>query len=258
VSAGSTRLAVLDAGDPKPHAARLIEYDCQAGYAVLKADGISGAPTLAFGSSAALKPGETLVALGRDGGRATVGSTIVSALAGDAYFPDPADPDRQIAVSDSLTADGRVLRGAGGVPLLNVGGQVVGVTLPTADGPTSATAAAMLQPGVQQVVGGSALAVGGLGAAWLDVSSEQAALRGGTAGAQLTAIDAGGPAATAGLQTGDVITQMDDLPVDDAHPLSLDLRSRFQPGQHVTISYVRSGRPAQVSLTLASQRPTCA
>lgn len=259
VVAGSTRLQVLMAGDSKPHAAHLIDYDCPAGYAVLKADGISGAPTLTLGDSGALKPGETLVALGRGPAGPEVASTIVSALALDAYFADPADPNRQVGVADSLLAGGRVLQGAGGAPLLNVGGQVVGVTLPAAAGtPTAATASAMVQAGVQQVVAGSPLAVGGLGAAWLDVGAEQAALSGGVVGAQLSTVDAGGPAATAGLQTGDVITQVDAVTVDAAHPLSLDLRSRFQPGQRVTVTYVRAGHQAQAILTLASQHPSCA
>lgn len=259
VVAGSTKLVVLVAGDPKPHAAHLIDYDCQAGYAVLKADGISGAPTLSFGDSGSLKPGETLVALGRGSGAGEVAATIASSLARVSYFPDPADPNRQVAVSDSMLAGSRLLEGGGGAPLLNVGGQVVGITLPSPIGsPTAATAAAMVQAGVQQVVGGSALAIGGLGAAWLDVSPAQAALAGGSTGAQLTTVDAGGAAAAAGLQTGDVITQVDDVTIDDSHPLSLVLRSRFQPGQRVTLSYLRSGHTTLADLTLASQHPSCA
>lgn len=258
VVAGSTRLTVLVAGDPKPHAARLIDYDCQAGYAVLKADGITGAPTLAFGDSAALKPGETLVALGRGPQGAEVAPTVAAGLSQQAAFADPADPTRQILVSDTVAAASRLLQGTGGAPLLNVGGQVVGITLPAAPGtPTGAAPASMMQPGVQAVVSGGALTVGGLGATWLDASSEQAALGAGVAGAQLASVDPGGPAESAGLAIGDVITQVDDLAVDAAHPLSLDLRTRFQPGQRVTITYVRSGKAAQAQLTLASEHPTC-
>ena len=258
VVAGSSRLSVLVGGDPKPHAARLIDYDCQAGYAVLKADGITGAPTLAFGDSSAIKPGETLVALGRGTQGGEVAPTVAAAPIRSGSFADPADPTRMIAVSDSVGASARLLEGVGGAPLLNVGGQVVGITLPAPAGsPTDAAAAAMMQSGVQAAVTGGQVVVGGIGAGWLDVTSEQAALTGGAAGAQLNSVVTGGPAALAGLQITDVITQVDDVAVDTSHPLALDLRTRFQPGQRVTIAYSRAGKIGQVQLTLASEHPAC-
>ena len=51
-----------------------------------------------------------------------------------------------------------------------------------------------------------------------------------------------GPAAAAGLQPGDVITQLDDVKLDAAHPLPLLLRSRFHPDQRVTVTYSRARR----------------
>ena len=72
------------------------------------------------------------------------------------------------------------------------------------------------------------------------------------------AVDSTGPAAAAGLQPGDVITQLDDVKLDAAHPLRLLLRSRFHPNQRVTVTYSRASAVAQVQLTLAGQHPTCA
>jgi len=47
----------------------------------------------------------------------------------------------------------------------------------------------------------------------------------------------------AGLQPGDVITQLDDVKVDAAHPLSLVLRSRFPaPASGVAITYNGGGK----------------
>ena len=62
----------------------------------------------------------------------------------------------------------------------------------------------------------------------------------------------------AGLQVGDVITQIDDVKIDSAHPLSLLVRARFHPKQRVTITYSRAGATTQAELTLAGQHPTCA
>jgi S1-C subfamily serine protease len=54
-----------------------------------------------------------------------------------------------------------------------------------------------------------------------------------------------------------VITQVDDVHIDAAHPLSLLLRSRFHANQRVTVSYTRGGNSTQAELTLTSQHPTC-
>jgi putative serine protease PepD len=70
-------------------------------------------------------------------------------------------------------------------------------------------------------------------------------------------IEKDGPAAAAGLQPGDVITQLDDVKVDAAHPLSLVLRSRFRPSQRVAVTYTRAKASTQAQLTLGGQHPTC-
>ena len=67
----------------------------------------------------------------------------------------------------------------------------------------------------------------------------------------------GGPAAAAGLQPDDVITQLDEAKIDAAHPLGLLLRSQFHANQRVTITYVRGGASSQVQLSLVGQHPTC-
>ncbi len=46
VIAHSSTLTVLLLGDTKPHKARLVDYDCQTGVAVIKIDQVSGLPTL--------------------------------------------------------------------------------------------------------------------------------------------------------------------------------------------------------------------
>ena len=84
-----------------------------------------------------------------------------------------------------------------------------------------------------------------------------ASLTGLPEGAQLVTLDKGGPAAAAGLQNGDVITQVDDVKLDAAHPLSLVLRSRFHPNQRVAVTYTRAGTSTQTQLALAGQHPTC-
>jgi len=90
------------------------------------------------------------------------------------------------------------------------------------------------------------------------MTQQAAALAGLPEGSQLITVDKGGPADAAGLQPGDVITQLDDVKLDAAHPLRLLLRSRFRPDQRVAVTYSRAGASTQVQLTLAGQHPVCA
>ena len=111
---------------------------------------------------------------------------------------------------------------------------------------------------VQQILSTGQVVVSSVGATTTDLSSTTAALSGLPEGSQVVTVDKAGPAAAAGLLPGDVITQLDDVKLDAAHPLQLILRSRFHPNQRVAVTYVRSGTSTQVQLTLAGQHPACA
>src|SRR5215510_4097637 len=89
VVGGANGLTVLIAGDSKSHDARLVDYDCQTGVAVLKIDKVSGLPTLAFADPNALVQGQVIVAVGGpvDGGSITPG--YVSAVHRVAASRDP-------------------------------------------------------------------------------------------------------------------------------------------------------------------------
>ena len=64
VIAGAGGMTVLVPGDASPHDARLVDYDCQTGVAVLKIDKVNGLPTLAFADPTALVQGQVVVAVG--------------------------------------------------------------------------------------------------------------------------------------------------------------------------------------------------
>ncbi len=114
-----------------------------------------------------------------------------------------------------------------------------------------------IQDDVQQILSSGQLVVASLGATTTLLTQQAAALVGLPEGGRLAALDSSGPAAKAGLQTGDVITQLDDVTVDAAHPLPMLLRSRFHPNQRVTVTYSRGGTSTQVQLTLTGVHPTC-
>ena len=260
VVAGSGAMTVLVPGDAKGHAARLIDYDCQTGVAVIKIDQVSGLPTLAFADPTALVQGQVIVAVGGpyEGGAITPG--YVSAMHRLASIPSPSLGQKVVELSDTIQTSAVIGAGTAGGPLLNVGGQVVGIAMQSqASTGTNGFGlnVADVQDDVQQILQTGQVVVSSLGATGTDVSPELAMLSGLPVGSQVVTIDKAGPAATAGLLPGDVITQLDDVKLDASHPLQLLLRSRFHPNQRVTVTYSRAGASTQTQLTLSGQHPTC-
>jgi putative serine protease PepD len=260
VIAGAGGMTVLIQDDAKTHEARLIDYDCQTGVAVVKIDKVSGLPTLAFADPTALVQGQRTVAVGGpfDGGAVTPG--YVSAMHRVVSIPNPSSSTQTIELSDVIQTSSPIDAGTAGGPLLNVGGQVIGIAMQSQPAASAAFGlnVADVQDDVQQILQTGQVVVSSLGVTSTDLSPELASLGGLPVGSQLVVVDKGGPAASAGLQAGDVITQLDDVKLDPAHPLRLLLRSRFHPNQRVTVSYTRGSASTQTQLTLTGQHPTCA
>ncbi|MEA2629435.1 MAG: putative serine protease PepD [Chloroflexota bacterium] len=257
VIAGAGTMTVLISGDVALHPARLVDYDCQAGVAVLKVDQVSGLPTLASADPTALVAGQVVVAVGGplDGGAVTPG--YVSALHRPLTVLDPSGV-RSVEISDTIQTNAVIAANTAGGPLLNVGGQVVGVTMPPQGSSGFALNVADITDDVQQILSTGQVVVASLGTTETDLGAQAAAIAGLPEGSQLVTVDKGGPAAAAGMQPGDVITQVEDVKLDAAHPLQLLLRSRFHPTQRVTVTYSRAGASTQVQLTLAPLHPACA
>lgn len=258
VIAGAASITVLITGDAKLHQARLVDYDCQTAVAVLKIDQVSGLPTLAFGDPSSVVSGQVVVAVAGplQGGAVTRG--IVSALHRGATVANPSAPGATIQISDTIQTDATIDTGTAGGPLLNVGGQVIAIAMQGAAGENGyGLNAADVQDDVQQILLTGQVTVPSLGAGTIDLGAQVAALRSLPEGSLVDSITASGPAAIAGLQAGDVITQLDDVKIDAAHPLALLLRSQFHVDQRVTLTYTRAGASTQVQLTLSGQHPAC-
>lgn len=261
VANAQSPLGVLLSTDNHRHDARVVDYDCQTGLAVLKVDQVSNLPTLAFGDSSSLRLGQNVIVLGgmldeQHG----VSRGIVSGLNRSVMINDPRGGGDEAQLSNVIQTDASIEPGNSGGPLLNVGGQVIGVTMAAISRgqPVAfAVASGDVQPQVEQIVQSGQLVVPSLGARTVDVTAAVAAMRGAVAGAHVTSVDPGSPADRAGLKAGDVITQLDDQRLDDAHPLAQVLRTRFKPDQRATVTYTRGGSAGQVQLALGGEHPTC-
>jgi len=84
--------------------------------------------------------------------------------------------------------------------------------------------------------------------AFLGVSVENAD---NNAGARVTDVRAGSPAADAGLKTGDVITKIGDTTIQSSIDLIRAVRSN-SPGDSVTVTYTRDGKSTDVKVELGS------
>jgi S1-C subfamily serine protease len=258
VVAGANGMTVLIPGESKAHDARLVDYDCQTGVAVIKIDKVSGLPTLGFADPNALVQGQVIVAVGGPAAGGAVTPAYVSAMHRVTAVSDPVNLGHTLQFSDTIETSAVIDGGTSGGPLLNVGSQVVGIAMESRTARAGfGLNVADIQDDVQQILQSGQVTVASLGATTTDITPEAAVLNGLPQGSQIVTADKGGPASRAGLQPGDVITQLDDVHLDAAHPLSLLLRSRFHASQRVTVTYVRAGASTQAELTLTAQHPTC-
>lgn len=86
---------------------------------------------------------------------------------------------------------------------------------------------------------------------WLGVETENAATgKGKAAGARVTAVVKDSPAALAGLESGDVITAIDDVSIDSVAALQSHLE-KTRPGDRVTLAIKRDDKSRDLSITLA-------
>jgi putative serine protease PepD len=70
-------------------------------------------------------------------------------------------------------------------------------------------------------------------------------------GVRITTVEEAGPAATAGLRSGDVVTRIDSHLVEQPHDLIAMVR-HYHPGKTVTIVYRRGGATQTASVVLAA------
>jgi serine protease Do len=216
IAAASTDLRVV-LPDRHEAPAKLVGRDVRLDLALLSVD-VPRLQPLAMGNSDDLQVGEWLVVLGNPFGdevSASVG--IVSATGRDAA--GSLIPGRAMGFRTFLETDARIHRGNSGGPVIDTAGQVVGVAVATGDRPGEVSFAIPINR-VKEVVD-SLREFGQVARSWLGVlvqpvDAELAATVGlpKPAGALVTEIKTGSPAAKAGLRVGDIILTWNERDVD--------------------------------------------
>ncbi|BDZ55984.1 hypothetical protein GCM10025870_30570 [Agromyces marinus] len=83
------------------------------------------------------------------------------------------------------------------------------------------------------------------------VTSAQASGESDVVGALISEVSPGGAAEAAGLQSGDVVTGLNGIPITDQTDLTAQIRA-LAGGAEAEVSYVRDGETATVSVTLGT------
>ena len=161
------------------------------------------------------------------------------------------------ALDGLLQTDAAISSGNSGGPLVNARGEVVGINTAVYRGDATTAAnnvgfaigAARVLPRVDDLraqASGAPKAEGYLG-----VSLEQRT--DGGQGARITSVEDDSPAAEAGLEVGDVVTEVDGVPIAGSGGLIAAIRGT-SPGTGLSITVIRDGASRELSATITERQ----
>ena len=227
--------------------AKLVGTDPTTDIAVLKVEAPKPLPFVKFGNSDDSRVGDWVLALGNPLGQGlSASSGIISAKS------------RSLTgtYDDFIQTDAAINRGNSGGPLFNMNGEVIGVNTAILSpnggsiGIGFSMSSNVVEKVVQQLEEYGETRRGWLGVKIQDVSPDIADSLGLTtdAGALVTDVPAG-PAADAGMQSGDVITSFAGGEVKDTRDLVRRVADA-PVGEAVDVSVLRDGKPVTLKVTL--------
>ena len=232
--------------------AKLVGADPLTDLAVIKVNA-SSLPSVPWGDSTKLQPGQTVLAFGNPFGfRFTVTRGIVSAL----NRPNPSASDRR-KPGQFIQTDAAINPGNSGGPLVDARGEVIGINTflispsGTFSGMGFAIPTQIVRPTVETLIKYGKVTHGYMGIGISDVTPENSKFFNlkKAEGAVVTQVEPTSPGAKAGLKTGDVITRLDGQPVSDAGELQVQVGQK-RPGTTIKLEVMREGKIVNVPVTL--------
>ena len=250
---GSITVAFADGSTAPAH---IVGRDPLTDLAVLEADGVTALPPATLGSSSDLRVGQEVVAIGSPFGlESTVTSGIVSAL--DRPVTSGSQGGGQASVFPGIQTDAAINPGNSGGPLVNSGGQVVGVNSAIRTDSSGSSGSIGLGFAIpidlaraiaKQLADGQAATHARIGVSVSDATAADG-LTG--LGATVSEVTGGSAAEQAGLRNGDVVTAIGSNPVASADALVASVRG-YRPGDTVTLTVIREGNQRELEVTLGS------
>ncbi len=249
--------------------ATLVGTDPSTDLAVVHVDVATSLLTpLALANSDNVTTGEPVVAIGSPFGLAdTITSGIVSALNREIDAPNGAP------ITGAIQTDAAINHGNSGGPLIDASGKVIGVNSQIdsesggSDGVGFAVPSNTVDRVTSQLIAGKKVEHAYLGVSPVTVTATAASQLDLPSGVQLSKVEAGSPAAKAGLSAGTGSQTIDGLPYTANGDVivkvggktvatSDELRSAIdakKPGDTVSLTVVRSGKQRTVEATLVSR-----
>jgi len=234
--------------DKREYKARVIGADKRTDIALLKIEA-SGLPTVRLGDPNRLKVGEWVVAIGSPFGfESTVTAGIVSAkgrsLPQENFVP-------------FIQTDAAINPGNSGGPLFNMRGEVVGINSQIYSrtggfmGLSFAIPIDVAMDVQAQLRQSGRVSRGRIGVVIQEVSKELAESFGLSkpSGALVNAVEKGGPAEKAGVETGDIILKFDGKPVVNSGDLPR-LVGNTKPGSKASLEVWRKGASREITVTV--------
>ena len=259
VVSGASKITVTFPNQVKA-SATVVGSDTGADLAVIRVQGVptSQLHPVTMGDSNAVQVGDSVVAIGSPFGLPnTVTAGIVSAVGRTINAPN------QFTIPNAIQTDAPINPGNSGGPLLNAAGQVIGLNdqIETSNtngqGEGSSSGVGFATPSNSDArIAREIIATGQAHNAYVGVSLDQTVSGGAAIAKNSTSgsapIVAGGPAAKAGLQAGDVITAVNGTAVASVNQFVATI-ANYAPGDTVTLTVNRNGHTKSIKLTLGAQ-----
>ena len=255
---GASELTVT-LNNHKNYSASIVGTDPNCDLAVIKIEG-ENLPVINIGNSDAVKLGEGVLAIGYPLNLdVTVTQGIVSAksrsIGINREAPSP--------VEAYIQTDAAVNPGSSGGALVNMRGELVGINSAIAS-PTGSFAgyAYAIPSDLVKKVAGDLMEYGSVQRGYLgiqlapddldDAKRSQLGIDNSIPGLYVLEVDPSGAAGEAGIQKGDVITRINEAPVQTSAEL-IEQIARHTPGDNVRVTLSRAGQQKTVEVVLKKQ-----
>ncbi|MET4923746.1 trypsin-like peptidase domain-containing protein, partial [Streptomyces sp. PSRA5] len=247
--------------------AKLVGKDSGYDLAVVKVTGVSGLKPLPLGNSDNVQVGDPVVAIGAPFDlQNTVTAGIISAKERPITAGGEKGDGSDISYVDALQTDAPINPGNSGGPLVNSKAQVIGINsaIRGADGggtPDGAQAGSIglgfaipINQGkrvAEELINTGKASHPVIGVTLdMEYTGDGAKVGAKSAGGG-PSVEEGGPAAKAGIRTGDIITEVDGQRVHSGEELIVKIRSH-RPGDELELTLTRGGKERTMTLVLGS------
>jgi Do/DeqQ family serine protease len=236
--------------DGREFTASVVGTDAASDLAVIHVDA-KGLPTIPVADSDKIRVGDVVLAVGNPLG---IGQTVTMGIISAKGRTTDGD---NTSYEDFLQTDAPINRGNSGGALITTSGELVGINSQIVSpsggsiGIGFAIPSKMAENVMSQLVATGHVHRGLLGVSAQPINSDMAKSLGLSSvhGAIVADVSPDSPASRAGIQTGDVILQVNGLPISDSN----DLRNRVSsmaPGSKVDLDIQRNGHAQKVTATL--------